>query len=656
MADANSALAGRLEALHARGDFGALIEEGRRNRAGVAASAGASLFFGLACASTGAFSDAAAALARALELRPGDVAIKGALARVLILAGATEDAEKMIRELAAAANRDAAAAAALADTYLQAGRAEEAFNALAAAMRRFDHPSLETRLAETAIRTRRIEAGIAAARRAEARLGIHPAVLNVAGPAALLAGDESWLAREIALIDRAPAAISASVFDFWTGMLMAGDFLGPSRRAAELAAARAPSPLRWRLVSDLRLATRDIPGAEEAARAALTLDPRDANALSLLARCRILSGEIGEARRILLEAVALDPENAAAFDNLTQIDAAAMTPEMARRLEERLASGAFAPDVRAKALLALARRNEAEGEHKRAFERIIAAKGIIADAARAGGRAYRPEASDAAAQSMMRRFPEAIRAPDSGKHPPQFIFVVGMPRSGTSLVEQILASHPDVYGAGELPGMIEIWREFDRAPGEVARVVAENSDRWIERYRAGLPAASAGARFIVDKHPLNFWGIGLIRALFPEARIVNLKRPAVDVCLSILRVRFFGEYDFVNEIDAVAHYYAAYERMMTHWRSIFGAAVFDVDYERLVAEPESETRALLDFCGLSWNGACLSPHETKRTVLTHSAAQVREPINTRGVERRRKYGDSLLPLEEALARFGVQAR
>ncbi len=615
----------------------------------------ASLFAGLAHAGVGSFSDAATHFEDAARFRPNDPAIKGALARVLLLLNREDDAEVLMRDLEAMARTDPMAALHLADTYLQAGRSEDAFHLMAAARRSFDLPLIDARLAETAIRTRRIADALAAAKRAEARLGDHPSAINVAGPVALLAGDGPATTRIVAAVERLPAARAAAVFDHWAGMLMAGDHRGAALIAAELAAAREGTSQRWRLISDLRRAERDLVGSEEAALAALRLSPDDAEAMTQLARCRMSSGDIAGAKEILLKAVAADPACAVAFDYLTQIDPEAMTARMAAYLETLLARAALPTDARPKALLALARRNEIEGDPSKALAQILEGKEIIAKAARASGGGYRPDIADAAVTRLKNVFARALHAgvaPSS----PRLIFIVGMPRSGTSLVEQILSAHSSVYGAGELPEMInianELWRSADSG-GDIERLLQAGAGAWRARYLAALPKEAHEAAVVTDKHPLNFWSVGAIRTLFPDAKIVSLNRAPVDVCLSILRFRFFADYTFANEIDAVAHYYAAYMRVMTHWRSVFGDAIYDVEYETLVEAPEREVRALLQSCDLPWEDVCLDFHKSKRTVITHSAAQVREPINTRAIERRKRYGDSLKPLEDALARYGV---
>jgi tetratricopeptide (TPR) repeat protein len=658
MSEKRVVIPAQIEALYAKGDHQGVIRLAETAPGVVSGDAGALFRIGLSHALTGAHVRAMTILKDALDLRPGDPAIMSALARTHILVGNAAAAEPLMARLAASAERDPAFAHHLTEALVQAGRFEDAFRVAFSSYERFKNPLLDIALAETALRTKRIDVGTAAARRAHARLGAVPAVIRIAGAVALAAGDELWINAIISATNKTPDSHAALIFDFWASVLMSGEQLRAALIAADFAVARAPTAARLRLLADLRLAARDIKGAEAAARAATALAPNDAAAMTLIARCRMFAGEIEEAKRILLDAIRADPTSAVACEYLTQIDAGALTAAMATQLDRRLSAKTFTDDEQTKALLALARRDEVIGEHARAFRRIIAAKSVSARIAKTAGAAYRPEATEARLKRMRDIFSAPIAGP-TGATQPASIFIVGMPRSGTSLVEQILASHQDVYGGGELPDMIGVLNEFAELAESRARGLAaieENADRWRERLLSQLPGEARPQRFFTDKHPLNFWSIGLIRALLPEAKIINVSRAPVDVCLSILRFRFFGDYDFANEIDAVAHYYSAYEHMMAHWHSLFGETIRDINYERLVAESEVEIRALLSYCGLPFAEQCLSFYETRRPVITHSAPQVRKPMNARAIERRMKYGDALKPIEEALARFGVAAR
>ncbi len=192
------------------------------------------------------------------------------------------------------------------------------------------------------------------------------------------------------------------------------------------------------------------------------------------------------------------------------------------------------------------------------------------------------------------------------------IFVLGMPRSGTSLVEQILASHPDVHGAGEL-------LLFDRA---IAEAGAEDLTALGTRYLALLDEVAPATKRVVDKLPSNFRHLGLLHLALPRARFVHTMRDALDTCFSCYTTNFTGRQDFSWDLAECGRYYRAYEALMAHWRAILPPGVMlDIPYEDVVADVETAARALLAFCDLPWNDAVLRFYETARPIRTASYAQ-----------------------------------
>lgn len=212
------------------------------------------------------------------------------------------------------------------------------------------------------------------------------------------------------------------------------------------------------------------------------------------------------------------------------------------------------------------------------------------------------------------------------------IFVLGMPRSGTSLIEQILASHPDVHGAGELTVLREIAGfsagENPPSPPEFAKALSKGVSATLGRkYVREVRALSPGSRFIVDKLPGNFMLIGLIRLILPQARIIHCTRDPRDTCLSMYRTNFSGRgLAFAYDLDELVDYYGQYESLMAHWKSVFGETIIEANHEKLLADPEGEIRRLLASCDLAFHPQCLEFHKTRRTVRTASAAQVRRPL------------------------------
>lgn len=234
------------------------------------------------------------------------------------------------------------------------------------------------------------------------------------------------------------------------------------------------------------------------------------------------------------------------------------------------------------------------------------------------------------------------------------IFVIGMPRSGTTLVEHILASHPAVHGAGELGDLPELVasREINGAfPEVVPKLSAADLEDLGAAYLQRLLTHAPDADRIIDKNPLNFIRAGVIRLILPNAKIIHTRRAPLDTCLSIFSLLFGGSHmEFCYDLKELGAFYRCYEALMEHWRAVFPESfMLEVQYEELVANPEPEFRRIIEFCGLGWDDACLAFHETKRQVKTASASQVRQPIYRSAVGRSQDYAPLLAPLVEALS-------
>jgi hypothetical protein len=223
------------------------------------------------------------------------------------------------------------------------------------------------------------------------------------------------------------------------------------------------------------------------------------------------------------------------------------------------------------------------------------------------------------------------------------VFIVGMPRSGTTLVEQILASQDRVFGAGELPFWNKAAARYGAAGEDEPALVAALA----EEYLSELQALSADAARVVDKMPGNFLYLGLLHAALPNARIIHLERNPLDTCLSIYFQNFSAAHPYANDLEDLAHYYTEYLRIMGHWRRILPArALLEVSYEELGEDPETCSRRMLEFIGLPWNASCLQIHNSTRPVSTFSKRQVRQSINKASLERWRRYEPFIAPLRQ----------
>ncbi|MFD1987795.1 tetratricopeptide repeat-containing sulfotransferase family protein [Mesorhizobium newzealandense] len=235
------------------------------------------------------------------------------------------------------------------------------------------------------------------------------------------------------------------------------------------------------------------------------------------------------------------------------------------------------------------------------------------------------------------------------------VFVLGMPRSGTTLTEQICASHPDVYGAGELTKLRRITNRLapkTHSPEELRRSILEmtvdQSKSLAEEYLTHIRQRSPDARRIVDKLPHNFELIGLIRVLFPNARIIHCRRDAVDNCLSCYFLNFNEDNVYNADLHTLGLYYREYDRLMRHWDRVFPGQILRNRYEDMVADQEGQSRRLVDHLGLPWDDACLRFFDKGGSVNTFSRWQVRQPIYTSSVNRWKSYGSAIQPLIDAL--------
>jgi len=233
------------------------------------------------------------------------------------------------------------------------------------------------------------------------------------------------------------------------------------------------------------------------------------------------------------------------------------------------------------------------------------------------------------------------------------IFIFGMPRSGTTLTEQILASHPDVLGGGEMScvedivkhlqkitgkSLLESWSELD------TQAIRELGAAYLEK----LKMHSDKVKHVTDTTPMNFLYLGLIATIFPNVHLVHCVRDPMDTCVSIFQQPLSDAHAYSHDLKDLGGFYLLYKDLMAHWHKVLPGRIYDVRYENLVTDTESEIRKLLDCCGLPFHEGCLASHNTKRSVKTPSATQVRQPIYTASIGRWKRYEVNLSPLQEIL--------
>lgn len=236
------------------------------------------------------------------------------------------------------------------------------------------------------------------------------------------------------------------------------------------------------------------------------------------------------------------------------------------------------------------------------------------------------------------------------------VFIVGMPRSGTSLVEQILASHPEVSPYGELPDILNIVNQLIEQsnssmpyPVSLSKISGEQLNQLSNAYLKTISSSGdKKIRLATDKTPMNYYHLGLIEALFPRARVINCVRNPADICLSCYFQDFYSHQPFSYNLKHLAEVYKNYEKLMQHWKRTLSIPVYDMDYEKLVNDPDNEIHSLIDFVGLKWNDRCMDFHKSKRIVATASYDQVRKPMYTSSVNRWENYKEYIGDLLEVL--------
>ena len=231
------------------------------------------------------------------------------------------------------------------------------------------------------------------------------------------------------------------------------------------------------------------------------------------------------------------------------------------------------------------------------------------------------------------------------------VFIVGMPRSGSTLVEQILASLPQVYGGGELTHFQTAMKGIRTRPAGldfpelVSGMTSEDYYSLGAHYLADIERLAPGAMHITDKRPKNFIFAGLIHLALPNATIIHTVRHPIDTCLSCFSKLFTGELNYTYDLAELGRYYRHYHTLMAHWRRVLPAGrILDIRYEDVVADLEGQARRIVAHCGLDWDPRCLAFHQTERPILTASASQVRQPIYNSAIGRWRVYEEFLAPL------------
>ncbi|HEX4853309.1 tetratricopeptide repeat-containing sulfotransferase family protein [Arenimonas sp.] len=509
-------------------------------------------------------------------------------------------------------------------------------------------------------------------------------------------------------------------------LLQQGKLAEATQHCRALVLAHPADPQVMMLACEVRLANGDLAGASEAADAALAGMPGNAAVMLKKAHVLVLQRERAEARQLASAAAALAPgdgrsqwaagkifancgDAAAACPYYEAAIAAGMThwalnfdlasaqffagqfdaadrnlarvlahvpghgqamylrsvlrrqtrndnhvADLQARLQGKLASPADA----AAGLYALAKEFEDLGEDAASFK-------ALSDGAALKRRAlnYDAAAERASIDGLRSLYTAEVMArPTPGHEEEGAIFIVGMPRTGTTLAERMLASQGEVGSAGELLdfGQLLALAAQEAQAAQPHLSVAEASlgidfAALGRRYMHAARQAAPGKRYFIDKMPINFMYCGILRKALPKARIIHLVRDPMDTCYAVFKTLFYQAYPFSYDQAELAAYYATYRRLMQHWQAVMPGAILDVRYEDLVTDTEAQARRMLDFCGLAWNPAVLDPSAHPGAIVSASAAQVREPVHAGSVGKWRRHEAGLKPLRDRLAAEGFLA-
>jgi tetratricopeptide (TPR) repeat protein len=397
--------------------------------------------------------------------------------------------------------------------------------------------------------------------------------------------------------------------------------------------------------------------AQERYRAALQLKPDLAAAHCNLGTVREELNDFADAERCFRAALRHDPRHAGAWSQLATLLRGKLPDADLQAMRQLLADPYLTDSKRAVLHYGLAQVLDAGKSYDQAGEHLRQANAFALTEWRKRGQVYEPAVHTWFVDQLLSvctpAFFERVRGFGVASERP--IFIVGLPRSGTTLTEQVLASHSQVFGAGELRLARE---DFDvladgtgqesRAFENLARLDAAVAEHLANKHLERLLALDAGAMRVADKMPDNYLHLGLLATLFPKAKYLHCRRDLRDTAVSCWMTNF-RHIRWASSTEAIAARFRDYERLMEHWRRVLPVQILEVDYEETVADLPNVARRLVSWCGLDWEPACLAFHEAKRPVRTASVTQVRQPVYTRSVARWKNYEKSLGELFERLS-------
>lgn len=482
-------------------------------------------------------------------------------------------------------------------------------------------------------------------------------------PVRLFAADTASLMGDMPAAIACLDALPASAPDYVRVMLRKARFLfADGRRADALRLAREAEeavegePGLIRMLAGILRDCQQLEGAHEWLERALGIAPGDPDILYDLAMAEYHLNRPDEAEDHIARLLEKTPFHAGALHLRSALRTRSDVRNHVDDLRRRLAEGPADPRFIAAANYALAKELEDLG----AYEEAVAALDTGARAYR-GTLNYDSDTELSAHEGIRSVFSrETLDALAPGYREEQPVFIVGMPRSGTTLVERILSGHSQLVSIGEFTEFPRLYgmrlreqfsRDATRSPSE-ASLDIDFAALGKAYCQAARELAGNAPRF-ADKLPYNFLYCGYILAALPDARLIHLTRHPLDTCYAVYKTLFFGAYSFSYDLDELASYYISYHRHMAHWHAVMPGRILDVSYEALVREPETQVRRIIDWCGLPWEASVLDFHRQEGPSMTASAMQVRQPVYTDSIDSWRRAEATFAPLKARLEVAGI---
>ncbi len=388
-----------------------------------------------------------------------------------------------------------------------------------------------------------------------------------------------------------------------------------------------------------RFKTGNLQAAEMSYRDIIAAHPTGASAQTGLGVVLLANGQLEPAREAFRAAVKLDPSEGDAWLNLASALGPAMPPEDVVQMSELAADNRIGLEQRIAIRFALGEVADKRGEYDDAFGHFHQANNARQIAMTKLGKVYDPAAMDQLAERIEAMFYDAGTPANNANASEQPVFVLGMPRAGTTLAAQIIASHPDAESRGEAASILSLVPDFPDDPDDGG--IGGPGDR-------ALASLASRAMRVVDKTPFHFMHIGYIRRHLPNARIVLCRRDNEDVALSCYFQNFLGLHPWAADLGNIGRFIAFHDRLVDHWQDLHADAILEFQYESVIADAETECRRLIDHVGLPWDERCLSFHEAQGPILTASNWQVRKPLYDHAVGRAQHYNTYLNPLRAQL--------